>query len=58
MTPQQADKLIAEGKPVTVHNTVYDETFTVTLFWRDRFNVYGTEGQVFDRAELELAANE
>lgn len=55
MSPKQADKLIADGKPVKLYNKAYDETFTATLFWRDRFNVYGNEGQVFDRSELELS---
>lgn len=54
MTTNQADKLIKSGKPVTLYNKVYDETFTVTLVRRDRYNVYGDEGQVFNRPDLEL----
>lgn len=40
---------------MTLYNSAYDETFSVTLVRRDRFNVYGDEGQVYDRAELEVA---
>ena len=54
MTTRQADKLIKDGKPVTLHNSFYGETFTVTLASRDRWNVRTTCGAVLDRGELEI----
>jgi hypothetical protein len=57
MTPRQADKLIKDGKPVTVRNTFYDETFTAVFVRRDRWNVY-TEDGCYDRGELELVSEE
>ena len=52
MTPRQADQIIKLNKPVTVHNTNYNETFTVTFIKRDRFNIHTSTGGVFDRSEL------
>ena len=54
MTTRQADKLIKDGKPVTIHNTFYCETATVTLVSRDRWNVRTECGMVLDRGELEI----
>ena len=54
MTPRQADQLIKSGKPVTVHNATYGETFTITIVRRDRYNVYTDTGGVFDRVELQV----
>lgn len=54
MTPAQADRIIAEGKPVTVHNPKYGETFTVTFVRRDRHSIYAQGGGVFDRADLQI----
>lgn len=57
MTPRQADKLIASGKPVTLFNRFHNETIQeIVLIRRDRRNVYGADGQKFDRGELELAS--
>ena len=54
MTPKQADKLIASGQPVTVHNSDYDETFTATFVSRDRYSITSDTGGIFDRSDLEV----
>ena len=54
MTPKQADKIIAAGKPVTVHNKHFNETFTATFVRRDRTRIYSNSGGIFDRAELDV----
>ena len=57
MTTKQADKLIAAGKPVTLYNRLHNETIRdLTLVRRDRWHVYGAEGQKFDRGELDLTS--
>jgi len=57
MTPAKADKIIREGKPVTVHNARYDETFTKTFVKRDRYSLYSDDGGVFERSDLEIVAH-
>ena len=57
MTPKQADKIILQAKPVTVHNARWDETFTTTFIRRDRYSIYSVDGGVFDRGELEVKVN-
>lgn len=57
MTPKQADRIIAQGQPVTVHNTAYNETFTATFVRRDRRMMDTAEGGRFHRDELELVTN-
>lgn len=54
MNTREADKIIKAGKPVTVHNPVYAETFTVKFVRRDRYNLYSENGGKFDRAELKI----
>ena len=52
MTPKQADQIIKNNKPVTVHNPVYNETFTALFVKRDRFSIYTNTGGVFERGDL------
>lgn len=40
MSPRQADRLIKSGKPVTFHNTHFNETFRGTAVGRDRWNLH------------------
>ena len=54
MTPRKADQIIKKGKPVTVHNAIYNETFTRLFIRRDRRNIYSSDGGVFDRSDLEV----
>ena len=54
MTPKQADKLIREGKPVTVHNAHFDETFVAVFVSRTRRTITSQDGGIFDRSELEI----
>lgn len=54
MTPKQADHIISQGKPATVHNASYNETFTATFVRRDRRMIDTAEGGRFHRDELEL----
>jgi len=54
MTTRQADKIISDGKPVTVHNSTYNETFTATFTHRDRYNIYSSDGGQYDRQELHI----
>lgn len=54
MSPKQADQLIRAGQPVTLTNTHFNETFTVVLVRRDRWNVYTDTGATLDRGELEV----
>ena len=53
LTTKRADQLVKSGKPVTLFNEFYNETFTIVLVKRDRFNVYSAEGGKFDRKELQ-----
>jgi hypothetical protein len=53
MTLKQADKLIADGRPVKLRSKEYDEIFTGLLVSRDRTSVY-TEQGTFNRADLEI----
>ena len=54
MTTREADKIIKQAKPVTVHNSHWDETFTATFVKRDRYLIYSEDGGVFERDELEV----
>ena len=54
MKTKQADKLIKAGKPVTVRNTHFDETFTTTFISRDRYTITAADGGLFERDELEV----
>lgn len=54
MTPRQADKIIKAGKPVTVETPLADEPHVVLLVSRDRWNVTGLGGGVFDRGDMKL----
>ena len=56
MTPRDADKIIKYGKPVTVHNTHFDETFTKVFVKRTRYLIMSADGGVFERDELEIVA--
>ena len=56
MTTKQADQLIRAGKPIKVRDTFYQITFTFLPVSRDRWNIRGSEGQVFDRGQLQLVA--
>ena len=40
MTPREADKIIKAGKPVTVHHSYFNETFTAIFTKRDRSSIY------------------
>ena len=40
MTPREADKIIKAGKPVTVHDSLYKETFKAIFTRRNRWNIY------------------
>lgn len=57
MNTKLADKIIAQGKPVTVHNARFQETFTALFVSRDRYSIYTSDGRVFDRGELELVTD-
>ncbi len=55
MTPRQADKIIKEGKKVTVMSTQFTELLPDKLFVRrDRWNIYSEDGGVYDRGDLEI----
>ena len=62
MTPKQADKIIKAGKPVTFHNSSYNETFTGTPISRNRWDINiqyttpnnTTQTGIFDRGDLEI----
>ena len=54
MSPKQADKIIKAGKPTTVHDTFRNETFTKTFISRDRWDIFSSDGGVFDRGELDV----
>jgi hypothetical protein len=54
MTPAQADRIIKLGKPVTVTNRHFNETFTRVFVSRDRWNITSEQGEKFDRGELIL----
>jgi len=54
MTPRQADRVIKAGKPVTVYNSHWDETFTAVFVSRNRRMIMSADGGVFHRDELEL----
>jgi len=56
MTGRQADKIIKAGKPVTVHNAIYNETFTTLFTERDRYNIYSVNGHIYDRVELQIVS--
>lgn len=58
MSPRQADAIIKAGKPVTVHNAGFGETFTAIFVKRDRWNIYSSDGGKFDRGELEIVSQE
>lgn len=51
MTAQQADKLIAAGKPVTLHNVVYGEVFVATIVRRDGAYLYLKHGEIIHRQD-------
>lgn len=62
MTPQQADKAIKAGKPVTVVDA-FGSRFSITLTSRDRRTVSGTyegDGKLldgkFERSDLQLVS--
>jgi len=54
MTPRQADAIIRSKKPVTVHNPLYNETFTTVFVKRDRYLIYSEGDGVFERGDLKL----
>lgn len=54
MTIYQANKIIESGNPVTVHNSLYNETFTCTFVSRSRYNIMSSDGGVYDRGDLEI----
>lgn len=56
MTPKQADKIIATGKPVTVTARHFKETFTAIFVRRDRRSIESADGGKFDRADLEIVS--
>ncbi len=53
MTIKEADKIIKAGQPVTVHNSHFNETFTTTFIYRDRYYICSADGN-FERADLEI----
>lgn len=55
ITPRIADRLIRNGRPVTVTNERYRETFTTTFVKRDKYSIYSADGGVYDRKELTIA---
>ena len=52
MTPRQADRAIKSGKPVTLHNARFNETFVAVIVGRDRYTVTTSTGGRFERNEL------
>ena len=53
MTTKQADKVIADRKPVTVRSKHFNETFTAVFVSRDRFSIRTVDG-VYDRSDLTI----
>lgn len=56
MTPRQADKIIKAGKPVTVTNAKYGETFTAIFIKRDRTCIESADGGKFHRDHRSTSA--
>ena len=54
MTPQQADRIIKAGKPVTVIHTPSGEVFTRSFIYRDHWNIRAEGGGLFSRDDLKL----
>lgn len=54
MNTREADRIIQEGKIVTVYNSVYRQTWSEKFVRRDRYNIYGECGSKYDRAELSI----
>jgi hypothetical protein len=54
ISPKLADRLIAEGKPVTVKDVRRGDTFEIVVVSRDRWNIKTAAGGVFDRSDLVL----
>jgi len=54
MTPKQADKIIAEGKTITVRSKFYGEEFSARFIKRDRLSIESEDGGRFDRSDLEI----
>ncbi len=53
MTPRQADKVIASGKPTMVKDA-YGDRWSAVFTKRDRRNIETADGGLFDRAELQI----
>lgn len=56
MTPKQADNLIRIGKPVLLRHTPTGDQGTILIIRRDRWNLYGSNGEVVDRKDLEVVS--
>jgi hypothetical protein len=53
ITPKQADKIIAAGKPVTVRHIPSGDVFTKTFVARDRRCIESSDNGKFERDDLE-----
>jgi hypothetical protein len=58
MTTREADKIISSQKPVTVHNSFYNETFTKIFVRRDRRIIYSADGGAFERSDLQIVKSD
>lgn len=54
MTPRQADKIIREGKPILLRYTPTGEQAIILIVRRDRWNLYGSDGELLDRKDCEV----
>ena len=55
MTTKQADKLILSGQAAIVRWPHYGpETASIRIIRRDRWDLYCTDGAIYDRGETEL----